>query len=81
MASAHGASTVVVFGSVARGEAGPDSDIDIWVEFDHRRNDPASLDRLAAELERLLGFGVDVGCSLTMGGGAMASVARDGKSL
>jgi predicted nucleotidyltransferase len=81
MAASHGAASVVVFGSVARGEAGPDSDIDLWVEFDHRRNDPASLDRLAAELERLLGFGVDVGCNLTMGGGALASLARDGKLL
>ena len=33
IAAQHGASNVRVFGSVARGEAGPDSDIDFLVEF------------------------------------------------
>lgn len=32
IASRHGARNVRVFGSVARGEAGPDSDIDLLVE-------------------------------------------------
>lgn len=34
IASRHGARNVRVFGSVARGEAGPESDIDILVEME-----------------------------------------------
>lgn len=48
-----------VFGSVARNEAGPDSDVDILAEFEG----PATLDgfmNLKAELERLLGARVDL---------------------
>jgi uncharacterized protein len=33
IARRHGARSVRVFGSVARGEAGPDSDIDLVVEY------------------------------------------------
>jgi predicted nucleotidyltransferase len=48
-----------VFGSVARGEAGPDSDIDILVEF----NGPATFDqymKLKLFLEDVLGTPVDL---------------------
>jgi len=34
IASRHGASAVRVFGSVARGDSGPDSDLDLLVEVD-----------------------------------------------
>ncbi|HMR50246.1 MAG TPA: nucleotidyltransferase domain-containing protein [Arachnia sp.] len=54
-----GTGEVLVFGSVARGEAGPDSDIDLLVEF----LPGASLFDLVAvelELEELLGRSVDV---------------------
>ena len=37
VAAARGASNVRVFGSVARGEAGPSSDIDLLVDFDSGR--------------------------------------------
>jgi hypothetical protein len=53
------ASRVRVFGSVARGEARLDSDIDFLVEFDP---EASLLDQvgLIQDLERLLGVGVDV---------------------
>ena len=55
----HEASEVTVFGSVARGEAGADSDIDFLVELEPGRN---LLDRIALnqDLEGLLGRRVDV---------------------
>jgi predicted nucleotidyltransferase len=58
-AARHGAREVRVFGSVARGEAGPASDVDILVRLDAGRSllDHA---RLQAELEALLGCKVDV---------------------
>jgi predicted nucleotidyltransferase len=60
VAARHGASNVRVFGSVARGEAGPGSDIDLLVDMEEGR----SLLDLAAihlELEDLLGFPVEIG--------------------
>lgn len=37
LAARHGAHGVRVFGSVARGEAGPDSDLDVLVEIEQQR--------------------------------------------
>lgn len=48
-----------MFGSVARGEAGPDSDVDFLVEFDAGRT-LFDLIGLRLDLEELLGTGVDV---------------------
>jgi uncharacterized protein len=58
-AARHGARRVRLFGSVARGEAGPDSDLDLLVEFEPGRTllDQAGL---KIELEELLGVTVDV---------------------
>ena len=38
IAARHGAKNLRVFGSAARGEAGPDSDIDFLVNFDEGRS-------------------------------------------
>ena len=59
VAAQHGASNVRVFGSVARGEAGEDSDIDFLVDMDVERT---LMDRglLLLELRELLGRPVDV---------------------
>lgn len=58
LARAHGASRVRVVGSVARGEAGPGSDLDLLVEFGR----PVGLElvRLERLLGELLGCRVDV---------------------
>jgi predicted nucleotidyltransferase len=59
LAARHGARNVRVFGSVARGDARPDSDVDLLVEFEPG----TGLLRHAAlirELEQLLGCKVDV---------------------
>lgn len=59
IAARHGAVNVRVFGSIARGEAGPQSDIDLLVEAG-----PATSawfpGGLVADLEDLLGRRVDV---------------------
>ena len=59
IAQRHGASNLRVFGSVARGEAGPDSDLDILVDLESGRSllDHA---QLQIDLEALLGRKVDV---------------------
>lgn len=59
VARAHGATDVRVFGSVARGEAGPQSDLDLLVTFGPEASAFARLD-LKEALETLLGVRVDV---------------------
>ena len=64
LAARHGARNVRVFGSVARGEASPDSDVDFLVDMEPGRS---LLDLVAFwhDLEELLGRHVDV---ITEGG-------------
>ena len=59
LAERHGAYNIRVFGSVARGDARPDSDIDFLVEF---RPGYGLIDRIALmqALQDLLGRHVDV---------------------
>ncbi|MBU1669753.1 MAG: nucleotidyltransferase family protein [Actinobacteria bacterium] len=59
IADRHGVRRLRVFGSVARGEADPDSDVDFLVLFEEGRSllDQASL---LVDLQDLLGVEVDV---------------------
>jgi len=59
IAARHGAQNVRIFGSAARGEARPDSDIDFLVTLEIGRS-LLDLARLLHELEALLGCNVDV---------------------
>jgi predicted nucleotidyltransferase len=58
-AARHGAYNVRVFGSVARGEAGPDSDLDVLVDMEPGRS-LLDLGGLLVDLEELLSRKVDV---------------------
>lgn len=55
-----GVAHLSLFGSVARDQAGPDSDVDVLVQF-NRPLGLFGLIRLRARLETLLGCSVDVG--------------------
>ena len=59
IAARHHASRVRLFGSAARGEDRPDSDIDLLVDFD-QDSSLFDLMRMTRELEALLGHPVDV---------------------
>jgi len=59
VADKHGARNVRVFGSVARDEAGPASDVDFLVKMDQGRS-LIDLSTLVADLQDLLGRKVDV---------------------
>ena len=56
----HRGRSVAVFGSVARGDDGPQSDLDFLVEFEPGVR-PFELLALGADLEEALGVRVDVG--------------------
>ncbi|MGI8550295.1 MAG: nucleotidyltransferase family protein [Dehalococcoidia bacterium] len=63
IAAAYDASNVRVFGSVARGEADPDSDVDVLVDIETDRcgfEFFSLIEDLRRALEEYLGYGVDV---------------------
>lgn len=56
-----GVLSLSVFGSVARGEAGPGSDVDLLVELDpHKRISLLGFAHIKGELEDMLGVTVDL---------------------
>ena len=59
IAARHGARNVRVFGSFARGDAGPDSDVDLLIDAGPQTS-PWFPGGLVADLEDLLGRRVDV---------------------
>jgi predicted nucleotidyltransferase len=59
IAAKHGARNLRIFGSVARGEAGPDSDVDFLVDMEPGRT-LFDLGALLMELRDFLGLKVDV---------------------
>jgi predicted nucleotidyltransferase len=59
IADRRGARNVRVFGSIARGEAGPDSDVDLLVEMEPGRT-VLDLSELILDLQESLGRRVDV---------------------
>lgn len=79
-ADAHGAIAVYLFGSVARGEARPDSDVDVGVLFE--TPPPATLEApqfaLESALERLLHRRVQVLALNTASPDLVHRVLRDG---
>jgi len=59
IAARHGVTSIRVFGSVARGEAGPESDVDFLIEAGENTT-PWFPGGLVADLEELLGREVDI---------------------
>jgi hypothetical protein len=59
IAGKHGAGNVRVFGSMARGDARPDSDVDLLIQITGKTT-PWFPGGLIADLEELLGRNVDI---------------------
>jgi predicted nucleotidyltransferase len=80
IAASHGARDVRVFGSLTRGEAGPDSDIDTLVKLDPGRS---LLDIVAIkqDLGDLLGCEVDVVTEAAISPYIREEVLREAASL
>jgi predicted nucleotidyltransferase len=74
----EGVADLWVFGSVARGDAGPDSDVDIAVAFSPEAS-PSLFDiaRLKRQLEQSIGRPVDIGERSAMKPGVAAAAERD----
>jgi predicted nucleotidyltransferase len=59
LAALHGARNIRIFGSVARGDAGPDSDLDVLVDMEPGRS-LFDMGGLLTDLQELLGCPVDI---------------------
>jgi len=59
LAARHGARNIRIFGSVARGDAGPDSDLDVLVDMEPGRS-LFDMGGLLTDLQELLGCPVDI---------------------
>jgi predicted nucleotidyltransferase len=70
-AEAIGATNIRVFGSVARGEETPESDIDLPVDFPARERGLFPLLQLSGEIERLVGRAAGVAAEV------MAAAVRE----
>jgi uncharacterized protein len=60
IATKHGAYNIRIFGSIARGEEKPGSDVDFLVDYDLAKISPWFPGGLLADLEHLLGCKVDI---------------------
>lgn len=80
IAAGHGARNVRVFGSVARGDAGPDSDVDFLVDLEPGRS-LFDLGGLMMELQELLGRPVDVVTERGLRDRIRERVLRDARPL
>lgn len=80
LAALRGASNVRVFGSVARGEARPDSDVDFLVDLKPGRS-LLDLGGLLMDLQRLLGRNVDVVTEAGLRPRIRPRVLREARSL
>lgn len=72
----YGIQDLGIFGSVARDEAGPGSDVDVWVKFDGPARFRAFMG-LQFELEELLGVKVDLVSSKGVKPLLRAEIERD----
>lgn len=76
----YGLSNARVFGSVARGEEGPDSDVDLLVDIPQGVG-LVTLGRCQAEIERLLGARVDLVPAGDLKAGVAAEVLAEAVAL
>jgi uncharacterized protein len=80
IAARNGAINVRVFGSVARGEARPDSDVDFLVTLEADRS-LLDLARLLRELQTLLNCSVDVVTEAGLRARLRAQVLKEARPL
>ena len=80
IAARHGVVSIRVFGSFARGDVRPDSDIDLLIERGARRT-PFFPGGLVADLEELLGRRVDVVTEAALPAGIRDRVLKEAVAL
>ncbi len=72
----YGVRALALFGSYARGEQTPESDLDVLVDFD-KVPDLYTFGNLALDLDEAMGLGVDVFMRSTLKPRMVGSIERD----
>ena len=72
---------MALFGSMARGEAGPESDVDVLVEFEPEAEIGWKFFDLEEELGRLFGRKVDLGTKGSLKPRVRENVLRDARTI
>lgn len=80
IAASHGASSLRIFGSMARGEAGPTSDIDVLIDLEPG-HDLLDIVAIKQDLEDLLGCPVDITTEAAISPYIREQVLREAISL
>ncbi len=77
----HAVRRLALFGSALRGELGPDSDIDLLVEFEPGRTPGLGFFVLEDELSRLIGRRVDLNTMAFLSPAFAATVAEQARTI
>ena len=77
----HGIRRLSLFGSVLRDDFGPESDIDVLVEFDPENTPGLSFFAMESDLSRLLGRRVDLNTPLFLSKGFRDRVLAESEVL
>ncbi|HZP19941.1 MAG TPA: XRE family transcriptional regulator [Bauldia sp.] len=78
---ARGIDALYLFGSVARDEAGPESDVDVLLDVDERRFKAADAIGIGADLQATLGVPVNVVDRRNVREALRASIERDARRV
>ncbi|KAA0253513.1 nucleotidyltransferase [Acidobacteria bacterium ACD] len=81
LAVRYGVRDIRVFGSRSRGDARPDSDLDLLVRVDYERGVGRRLVRFCLEASRLLGLRVDVVTERSLDPTLHARILREARAL
>ena len=81
LAAKHGVTHLRVFGSYARGDAEPGSDLDLLVDIEYSRGVAMRLVRFYQEVHQLLGINVDVVTADGLDEKLHARIFREARSI
>lgn len=81
LASQYGIKEIIIFGSVARGDADDFSDVDMLVDINLKTNHPDDLYNLSRQIRNTTTLNCDISCKLTMNESVYNTAIREGKIL
>lgn len=81
IASQYGIKEIIIFGSVSRGDANDDSDVDMLVDINLKKYHPDDLHNLSRQIRNTTTLNCDISCKLTMNESVYKTALREGNIL